>query len=95
LSLIEHLNINVRNKFIMRQLIRPFEPGAVSISKMEFDIQFRDDIPQILRGLQSIYLNPTIREEVFQILETIIPAEIDRQNGRPGMALWTILVMGI
>lgn len=62
---------------------------------MEFDIQSRDDIPQILRGLQYIYLNPNIREEVFKILETIISPEIDRQNGRPGMALWTILVMGI
>lgn len=79
----------------MRSLINSFEPGAIPISNIQFDLQSRDDIPQILRGLQSIYTNPETRQTVFEILETVIPSNIDKNNGRPGMALWTILVMGV
>ncbi len=37
----------------------------------------------------------SVRDEIFQLLETIIPACIDAENGRPGMSLWTILVLGM
>jgi hypothetical protein len=79
----------------MRHIIKPFELGAIGISDIQFDLQSRDDIPQVLRGLQYIYTNSETCQAVFEILETIIPPEIDKNNGRPGMALWTILVMGV
>jgi hypothetical protein len=68
--------------------------GETEISKVTFDPKSRDDIPQLLRGLQHIYCNPEIREEVFKILETAIPEGVDRNNGRPGMELWKIFVLG-
>ncbi len=37
----------------------------------------------------------SVRNEIFQLLETIIPACIDAENGRPRMSLWTILVLGM
>jgi len=45
-------------------------------------------------GLQYIYCTPKIRDEVFQILEEIVPEGTDSDNGRPGMLLWKILVLG-
>jgi len=69
--------------------------GKIDISKIKFDERSRDDIPQILKGLQYIYVNPTIREAVFKILEKNILPEIDKNNGRPGMELWKIFVLGV
>jgi hypothetical protein len=69
--------------------------GEVDISKIEFDLKSRDEIPKLLRGLQHIYRTPELRREVFSILEQIVPRGTDRGNGRPGMELWKILVLGV
>ena len=68
--------------------------GQVSIANIEFDLRSRDEIPKLLQGLQQIHCNSTIREQVFMILEGIIPEDTDSDNGRPGMDLWKILVLG-
>jgi len=68
--------------------------GEIPISKIEFDLQSRDEIPKILIGLQYIYDSPEMREEIFSILDEIIPEETDLKNGRPGMDLWKIVVLG-
>ena len=68
--------------------------GEVDISKIEFDLRSRDEIPKLLMGLQYIYCTPKLRDEVFQILEEIVPEGTDSDNGRPGMLLWKILVLG-
>lgn len=73
---------------------KQMEIGEVGIANISFDLSSRDDIPQLLMGLQHIYVTPAIREEVFKILETMIPSEVSLKNGRPGMDLWKILVMG-
>ena len=80
--------------------MRSFEPtlwqsGASSITDVELDLASRDDIPQLLLGLQYLYMTPALREQVLQILDEMIPEEIDRNTGRPGMGLWRILVMGV
>lgn len=69
--------------------------GQVDISKIKFDPKSRDDMPQILRGLQHLYVNPKIREEIFALLEKNILPNVDKKNGRPGMELWKILVFGV
>jgi len=68
--------------------------GEVDISKMVFDPKSRDDIPKILRGLQFVYTNIPLRASIFQLLESQIAPKVSKSNGRPGMALWTILVCG-
>ena len=80
--------------------MRLFEPpslhsGEINIANIELDPTSRDDIPQLLRGLQHLYVTPALRAEVFQILDAMIPPEVDRTTGRPGMALWRILVLGV
>ncbi len=79
----------------MRKIIKPqMKFGEVDISKIKFDLRSRDEIPKLLMGLQYIYCTPEIRNEVFKILEEIVPEETDSDNGRPGMLLWQILVLG-
>ena len=87
----------------MRQVINPqMQFGEQDISAIEFDPKSRDDIPQILRGLQYIYTTPELRNRVFAILAEIIPASTmdgkdgpaDASTGRPGMEQWKILVLG-
>ena len=69
--------------------------GEVDISKMKFDLKSRDDIPKILRGLQHLYMDVALRTTIFELLERQIAPKVSKSNGRPGMALWTILVCGV
>lgn len=66
----------------------------VNIADIRFDPRSRDEIPQLLRGLQHIFCTPDLREQVFAVLERMIPKKVDKHNGRPGMELWKILVLG-
>jgi transposase, IS5 family len=69
--------------------------GEMDISQIKFDLRSRDDIPQVLRGLQYIYVNISIREKVFKLLEENIAPQVNKRNGRPGMELWKIFVLGV
>ena len=69
--------------------------GEIDISKIWIDPKSRDDIPQILKGLQHIYKDPKAKDEIFTLLEQEISPTIDKKNGRPGMTLWNIFVLGI
>lgn len=68
--------------------------GQVDIPNIQIDLNSRDEIPQVLLGLQAIYSDRQVRNEVFSILQGVIPKNIDSGNGRPGMCLWKILVLG-
>src|SRR4030042_1963697 len=70
------------------------ELGAIAIENIAFNARSRDEIPQLLKGLQYIYIKPEIRKKVFDILENIIPQNVNKKNGRPGLDLWKILVLG-
>ena len=79
----------------MRKLIDiQMKFGEVDISKIEFDPRSRDEIPKLLMGLQEIYCNHKIRDKIFTVLRDLIPEGIDQNNGRRGMDLWKILVLG-
>lgn len=78
----------------MRRLIHSTQYGDMDIAKIKFDIKSRDELPQLLKGLQHIYVNPKIREELFELLEEHILPDVDKKNGRPGMELWKIFVLG-
>ena len=63
------------------------------IANIEFDLQSRDEIPKLLMGLQYIYRTSCLRQKVFKVLKQIVPKK-SHENGRPGMDLWKILVLG-
>ncbi|MBM9538400.1 ISNCY family transposase, partial [Desulfobulbus alkaliphilus] len=88
----------------MRKVIEPqMQLGELAIGAIKLDPKSRDDIPQILRGLQHIYTTPELRRSVFAILEEVLPerqvegqtVKADPKNGRPGMTQWQILVLGV
>jgi hypothetical protein len=69
--------------------------GESDIANIQFDPRSRDDVPQLLRGLQYLYTNEEVRTQVFQVLDELVPEDVDANNGRPGMHLWKVLVMGV
>lgn len=69
--------------------------GEIAIKDIKLDAKSRDDVPQILKGLQYIYVNEKMRKKVFALLEQLIPENVSKNNGRPGMHLWRILVLGV
>lgn len=86
----------------MRTVIQPqLKLGETNIAAIVIDPKSRDDIPQLLRGLQYIYTEPALRERVFTILEEVLPERVGAQGkacattGRPGMEQWKILVLGV
>ena len=76
--------------------------GEVDIAKIKLDPKSRDDIPQLLAGLQYIYTHADVWQAVSKILEEIVPSRVGSDNngkasinkGRPGMEQWRILVLG-
>ena len=69
--------------------------GQAPIEEIEFDARSRDDIPAVLRGLQSIYMNAATRLRVFEILEAGVASGVSHKLGRRGMDLWRIFVLGV
>ena len=69
--------------------------GEVDISRIRFDPKSRDDIPKVLKGLQHLYMDMPPRSRTFRLLEAEISPEVDKSDGRPGMAPWKILVCGV
>ena len=76
--------------------------GEEDIAKIRLDPKSRDDIPQLLSGLQYIYTHTDVRQAVFKILEEVVPCRVGKDKkvkactdkGRPGMEQWRILVLG-
>ena len=88
----------------MRKVIEPqMQLGEEAIGAIRLDRKSRDDIPQLLQGLQHLYITPEVRERVFAILEEVLPErkgegesdKADPNTGRPGMSQWTILVLSV
>jgi len=69
--------------------------GQVAIKDIKLNPKSRDDIPQVLMGLQWLYTNEPVREEIFNLLVEKLQPKKSMDNGRPGMSYWEIFVMGI
>ena len=70
----------------MRKVIEnQLEIGQIDIENIQIDLDCRDEIPQLLLGLQTIYSDRQLRDRIFEILRKIIPQNIDSNNGRPGI----------
>jgi IS5 family transposase len=64
------------------------------IEKIRLPLNSRDQLPPILAGLQWIWMHPTLKGEIFALLEAKILAG-KKATGRTGMDLWQILVFGV
>jgi hypothetical protein len=79
----------------MRQCF-PAQPDIhlLPIEKIVLPRHSRDELPRILAGLQWLWTHPTLKAEIFALLEAKILAG-KRATGRTGMDLWQILVLGV
>ena len=66
----------------------------IPIEKIQLPRKSRDELPPILAGLQWIWMHPTLKAEIFALLEAKILAG-KKATGRTGMDLWQILVLGV
>jgi hypothetical protein len=79
----------------MRKILREqVQMGQIDIKDVHIELNTRDEIPQLLRGLQYLYTNEMTRRKIFKVLKKMVPDHIDVNNGRNGMDLWNILVLG-
>lgn len=72
-----------------------FKLGEIPIADIKIDLKSRDDIPQVLLGLQYVYTHPELRDSIFSLLQEVIVPDTDSNNGRPGMEQWKIFVLGV
>ena len=80
----------------MRTVIELRRPlGSIPIEDIKLNAKSRDDTPALLIGLQAIYKDEALRNELFTLLDKHILPDRRRDTGRPGMELWSILVMGV
>ena len=80
----------------MREVHRQqFGLGQVPIEKIWLDPKSRDDIPAVLKGLQHIWSDEALRGRLLALLDEHVQPDVDRTVGRPGMALWQVLVFGV
>jgi IS5 family transposase len=79
----------------MRKILsEQVQMGELDIAAIQIELNSRDEIPDILRGLQYLYANESARRKVFRLLWKLVPEGTDINNGRSGMNLWRILVLG-
>ena len=80
----------------MRKLRNPqLERGEVRIEDIELDLKSRDDTLALLIGLQYLYSQEALRDRILALMDEYILPGINRKVGRPGMAMWSILVLGV
>jgi len=53
----------------------------------------KNAVDQLVAALKEIYCNEEYNEKIFNAIERHLPP-VDCNNGRPGMNLWTIFVLG-
>lgn len=68
---------------------------AFPIHQIEFNVYSRDEVPQLLRGLQFIYSNKQLYFQIMELMEKALPPSLRKNKGRLAMDWWEILVLGL
>ena len=71
---------------------RQLERGEIRIEDIKLNFKSRDDVPALLFGLQYLYSQKALRDRLFAIMNEYIRPGVSKKVGRPGMAMWNILV---
>ena len=81
----------------MTRRFRPeqMELGEVSSEDIYINPRSRDDVPKILRGIRSLVSNRKFRIALERLLTAGFLSGSDSGQGRPGMDLWRIFVLGV
>ena len=75
-----NLKNNLREEKDMRE-VKPLQKriGQLDIADIIISTRSRDDVPDILRGLQYLYTNDVLREQLFFLLDVYF---IKRNNNK-------------
>ncbi len=60
---------------------------------VQLNLECRDEMVPILRGLQHIYSRPELRDEILDLVAADVNADSQDDCGRTGMDYWQILVL--
>ncbi len=66
--------------------------NQTDIADIKISTRSRDDTPDILKGLQYIYINEPLREQLFLSLDQLL-TDKQKRLGRKGMDLWSVFVL--
>ena len=68
--------------------------GVTPIEQVILDLYCRDEITKTLRGLQEIYRHKPLLKKVQWVLSGLMPEGTSWNDGRKGMDIWVIFVLG-
>jgi hypothetical protein len=66
--------------------------GQTPISEIYINPKSKNSLDQLIAALKEIYCDKEYNDKVFCIIEKYLP-KVARNNGRPGMNLWTVFVL--
>ena len=66
---------------------------VASIAQITLDTKCRDRMIPILRGLQHLYSQAHMRDQMLQLIAQDVPKDADPDQGREGLTLWQVLVL--
>lgn len=64
-----------------------------SVSQVVLNLNCRDELIPILRGLQQVYATPKVCEAILKLVERDVSAKSRSDRGREGLSYWCILVL--
>jgi hypothetical protein len=66
---------------------------CLPISAVTLNLECRDEIIPILRALQHVYGDPSLRQEILRVVGKDVNQDTSRKRGRRGMNYWEIAVL--
>ncbi len=63
------------------------------VVEVKLNLNCRDEIIPVLRGLQHIYANPILRNKILNLVAETVNQETRKDCGREGLDYWQILVL--
>jgi len=66
---------------------------CTTVENVKLNLDCRDEIIPVLRGLQQIYSDPILRNEILNLVAEAVNGETRKDCGREGLDYWQILVL--
>ncbi len=63
------------------------------IDEVKLNLDFRDEIIPVLRGMQQIYVDPILRNKILDLVAEDVNRGSSKDRGREGLGYWQILVL--
>ena len=77
----------------MQAIERQWRLDCGSVSRVVLNLNCRDELIPILRGLQQVYVTPKVRDAILKLVQRDVSAKSRSDRGRDGLSYWCILVL--